>query len=210
MVFISRDEWTLIAGGCVLFVQILLNQRALVRLASWRWVILAMLLVLPPTFLFGTRDTSLLGINFSIDGLSTGLVMAFRGVVVLASIDTVTRRIDIIEISSLLERIGLKGLGFSIGVAINFFPALSRSSRNTWNCIRLRGGFRSNHLRTLRLFFVTILGNSLQRAEDIALAAEARAFSPERTSPFPLQRGVYDLHLMVGGAFSILCLIVTQ
>jgi energy-coupling factor transporter transmembrane protein EcfT len=210
MVFISRNEWIIIAGVCVLLVQLLLNQRALVRLASWRWVILAMLLIVPPTFLIGTRDTTLFGIEFSDEGLSTGLTMAFRGVVVLASIDTVARKIDITEISGLLERFGLKGLGFSIGVAINFFPSLSRSSRNTWNSIRLRGGLRSQHWRTLRLYFVTILGNALQRAEDIALAAEARAFSPDRTSPFPLRKGIYDLHLMVGAAVSIFGLIITQ
>jgi energy-coupling factor transporter transmembrane protein EcfT len=51
-----------------------------------------------------------------------------------------------------------------------------------------------------------VLINGLRQAENIALAAEARAFTPERAAALPLKQGRYDGYMIVGLLFCWLLL----
>jgi energy-coupling factor transporter transmembrane protein EcfT len=84
-------------------------------------------------------------------------------------------------LAGLVGRFGLHGLGFSLGVAMNL-----RSIRG------MRYGLRKQRWRGLQLLMMTIVTNALRRADEVALAAEARAFSPDRARPLPVQRGRLD------------------
>jgi len=118
-------------------------------------------------------------------------------VVILLAVEGLSRSVSIPEIAGLLERTGLRGLGFSVGVAVNLLPALQQSARNAWYSMRMRGGLRRNRWRGVQLLVVTIISNALRRAEEIALAAEARAFSPEHPRKQPLRRGRGDGVILV-------------
>lgn len=48
--------------------------------------------------------------------------------------------------------------------------------------------------------------SALQRAGDITLAAESRAFDPRRSQPPPLQRSPYDVPVAVAGLAILLAL----
>jgi energy-coupling factor transporter transmembrane protein EcfT len=102
----------------------------------------------------------------------------------------------------LLERSGLRGLGFSIGVATNLLPDLRQSSTNAWHSLRMKGGFRAQWKRGVQLLVVTIFSNALRHAEQIVLAAEVRAFRPELSRKASLRMGVSDWWLV--GGLSIL------
>jgi energy-coupling factor transporter transmembrane protein EcfT len=157
-----------------------------------RWLVMIALLALPPIFLVGEIDRSLAGIPYSSEGLLSGVQIALRILVVWIAIQGLTSSVDISSIAGLLERAGLHGLGFSAGVALNLLPSLLQSAQNAWRSLWMRGGLRKHRLRSLRLLAVTITAGALSRAEEIGLAAEARAFTPERARCMPVKVGKWD------------------
>jgi len=56
----------------------------------------------------------------------------------------------------------------------------------------MRGGL----WRGLQLFLLTVLTNALRRSEEIVLAAEVRAFRPDRSQSVPLRIGRLDVWLI--------------
>ncbi len=168
--------------------------RSMIRL---RWLVMIILLALPPIFLIGSLDRSFFGVPYSSTGLASSIQIAIRILVVLIAINGLTSSVDITSIAGLLERTGLHGIGFSVGVALNLLPSLQQSALNAWRSLWMRGGLRKERLRALRLMTVTIMAGALNRAEEIALAAEARAFSPERARGLPVNNGKFDKILLI-------------
>jgi len=176
---------------------LLAYQSPLARLFHVRRLALLALLILPPLFLVGTYDRHLWGIPYSSQGAMTSMQIALRFLAMMAAIDGFTETVEIVTLAGLFERLGLKGLGFSLGVAFNLLPALRQSSVNAWYSLRMRGGFRHHRRQALQNLLMTITTGALRRAEEIGLAAEARAFSSERTRPLPLKRGRADPFLLL-------------
>jgi energy-coupling factor transporter transmembrane protein EcfT len=197
-----------LAAGVCLLVAWLVYPRAFRGLTRPRWLVMIGLLALPPLFLVGEMDRSLAGILYSSEGLLSGIQIALRILVVLVSIQGLTLSVDISSIAGLLERAGLHGLGFSVGVALNLLPALQQSVQNAWRSLWMRGGLRRQRGRSLRLLAVTIMTGALGRAEEIALAAEARAFSPDRARSLPVKIGKWDWLVLALGAAGVLGLVV--
>ena len=165
------------------------------RLARPRWLLLLASLFLVNLF-FGIpeegTDWVVLGLSLSSIAAFNGLQMVLRAIVILVAADGLSASVDITEVAGLLERGGLHGLGFSIGVATNLLPELRQSSTNAWHSLRMRGGLRSRWWRGIQLMVLTILSNALRHAEEIVLAAEARAFRPELSRKVSLRIGLLD------------------
>ena len=187
-----------VAGGCLL-VAWLVYPQAMRALIHWRWLAMIVVLSIPPIFLVGALDRNLFGIPYSSEGLLNAFQIALRIVVVLVSIQGLTSAVDISSIAGLLERSGLRGLGFSFGVALNLLPSLLQSAQNAWRSLWMRGGFRKQRWHAFRLLVVTIIANALSRAEEIALAAEVRAFSPARARNMPIKVGKWDWGVLILG-----------
>jgi energy-coupling factor transporter transmembrane protein EcfT len=100
--------------------------------------------------------------------------------------------------AELLEGMRLKGLGFALGVATNMLPTIQETMQTSYQAIRMRGGFRTGKLRTLKLLLVTVIAGSLRRGDDIVSAAEARAFDPARSHGSSISLSGADLALAVG------------
>ena len=163
-----------------------LHPPAISRLLHPRRLFLLALLIIPPLFFLGSRSSHLGPISYSAEGLHASASMALRFFIILWAVEGLTRSLEIVELAALFERAGLKGLGFSLGVAMNLLPALQRSSLNAWQALKMRGGWRRQRARTAGLLAMTIISGALRRAEEIALAAEARAFSPQQLHPRPI------------------------
>jgi energy-coupling factor transporter transmembrane protein EcfT len=196
--------WT--AGGCLLLA-LLIYPRAFRSIVRLRWLVMIVLLALPPLFLVGEIDRSLAGVRYASEGLSSAIQIVLRILVVLVSVQGLTSSIDISSVAGLLEHAGLHGLGFSVGVALNLLPALQQSAQNAWRSLWMRGGLRKHRLRSLRLLAVTITAGALSRAEEIALAAEARAFSPESARSLPVKVGRWDWAVLTASIVLILSFI---
>jgi energy-coupling factor transporter transmembrane protein EcfT len=189
LILFAHQERFLLVAGLTLALNGLLYPVAIKRLFHWRWLLFAALLILPNLWWGGAGSWLV--------GLLNGLQMVVRALVVLLAVDGFTSAVDIAEVAGLFERIGLPGLGFSMGVAVNLLPAFRHSSQCTWRSLRMRGGLRRRWWRGLQLLLVTIVTNALRRAEEIALAAETRAFSPGRGQTLPLRRGLLDWMLII-------------
>jgi energy-coupling factor transporter transmembrane protein EcfT len=161
-------------------------------LLSWRRLAMVALLTIPPLLAPGETDRVFLGLPYSSHGLSVSLSMALKLLVILVLAEGLARTVSCAALAGMLERIGFHGLGFSVGVALNILPALQETSMNTWEALRMRGGFRRQWFVAARQFFVTVVSGALRRAEDIAVAAEARAFTPEHARPLPVAPGKFD------------------
>lgn len=184
---------------------------ALRRLARPRWLVLfAILLGVNLAFGEGEPDLLLWGLPLSSEDLRAGGLMVLRALVILIAADGLATSIDISEVAGLFERFGLSGLGFSLGVAVNLLPNIREGTLTAWHSLRMRGGLRSQWWRGLQLFTLTVLTNALRRSEDIVLAAEARAFSPERAQRFSLRVGRLDWGVVAIGLVSLLWLVLSS
>ena len=201
----ARGLW--LAGGICLLVLSFVYPHAFRKLMRPRWLAMALILALPPIFLLGGHDRSLWGVPYSSEGLVASAQILVRILVVLVSVNGFTNAVDITCLAGLLERLGLKGLGFTLGVALNLLPALQTAALQTWHSLWMRGGLRAQRWRGLRLLLLTIITNALRRTEEIALAAEGRAFSPEQPRPMPLRAGRFDGVALAGVALLTLTLI---
>jgi energy-coupling factor transporter transmembrane protein EcfT len=164
-----------------------------------RRLAMMMLLVLPP-ILWGEPDMVVRGIPISGAGLLLGLQMLLRAIVILVAVNGLTNTVDISSLAGVFERLGLHGLGFSIGVALNLLPSLQQSSLNAWRSLKMRGGLRRQRRHSLQLLAMTIVTNALRRAEEVALAAEARAFSPQCCRALPIKTGLLDWVIILVGS----------
>ena len=169
---------------------------ALRRLVRPRWLFILASLFLVNLF-FGVpeaeKDLLVLGLPISSIVVFNGMQMVLRAIVILVDADGLSASVDITEVAGLLERGGLHGLGFSIGVATNLLPDLRQSSTNAWHSLRMRGGLRAQWWRGLQLMVLTVLTNALRHTEEIVLAAEVRAFRPELSRRTSLRKGSLDL-----------------
>jgi len=141
----------------------------------------------------GERETQALVFTFSVKGIETGVQMALRVTTMLLSISGCVGALGATEMAVLLERVGLRGLGFALGVAVSMLPVIQETTRNAFSALRLRGGLRRRRLSALRLLLLTIIANSLRYGDQVVTAAEGRAFSPERNNSPPLRWSSTDL-----------------
>ena len=198
MVMFVPAQRLMLAGGLCFLAAVLVYPRSFRRLMCPRWLGMIVLLALPPIFFIGDLDRSLWFIRYSSEGLASSLQIILRIIVVLVAVDGFTSSVDISSIAGLLERFGLRGLGFSMGVALNLLPSLRTAALNTWHSLWMRGGLRAQRWRGIRLLLLTIITNALRRTEGIALAAEGRAFSPEQSQAMPLRPGSLDRVVAIG------------
>jgi energy-coupling factor transporter transmembrane protein EcfT len=198
------------SAGLTLGLNAVLYPASFRRLLRWRWLLFAVFLIIPNLLWSGEADRSLLGVPISMAGLMVGLGMLLRSLIILVAVDGLSGTVGISEFAGLFERLGLSGLGFSLGVAFNLLPSIRQSSQRTWYSLRMRGGFRARWRRAIRLFLVTVISNALRDAEDIALAAEVRAFSPELARSLPVRRGSLDWPVMIGALGSWLALYLVR
>lgn len=162
------------------------------RMFNQRLVLLGLVLILPPVFMLGEVDRTLFGIAYSSEGFMAGLRAGVRFWVVVLAVFGFTQSVDISSLAGLLERFGLQGLGFSIGVALNLVPSLRDAAVKSWYSLKVKGGFRKQWLRGAQLYLVVVITNALRQAEEIALAAESRAFSPEKSRPIAVRQNKID------------------
>lgn len=183
---------------------------ALQRLARPRWLVIFGILFIINLFFGVTEqspDLTILGISFSSENILNSIQMVLRAAVILLAADGLSSSVNIVEVAGIFERGGMRGLGFSIGVATNLLPDLRQSGMNAWHSLRMRGGFRAQWWRGLQLLVVTVLSNALRHAEQIVLAAEVRAFRPELSRNIPLRIGALDGWL-VAGSFTLGILLI--
>jgi energy-coupling factor transporter transmembrane protein EcfT len=175
-----------------------------------RWVVLCTILILPSIFLAGPLDRSILGISYSSQGLLATFYALLRMVVIFLAVSVFTSAVEISALAGVFEKLGLHGLGFSMVVAMNLLPSLQQSALSTWRVLQMRGGFRHQRWKGLRLITITVITQALNRAEEIALAAEVRAFTPEKARAYPIAHGKLDGMIIAASTLAVVAAILVR
>jgi len=146
-------------------------------LASRRlWMFLLSTLAVTP-FILGEADVRWGLLRLSRDGLETGFWMALRAATLMLAFGVSVAALSLAQMMHLFDRLGLRGLGFALGVALNLGPTLHDTVEAAYHTLRLRGGLR-RPIQTARLFLITVVANALRYGDDVVQAASARAFDP--------------------------------
>ncbi|MBP7570424.1 MAG: hypothetical protein KBA95_10240 [Acidobacteria bacterium] len=161
--------------------------------AGYAWIMLALLLV-PALFLGGEPACGAGPLRLSLPGLALGAEMSARALAILLAAAGFAATVPVVAVAGLLDRFGLPGLGFALGIAVNMLPVLQETTATTWRAFRQRGGFRRRRLRSVRLILVTLVAEALRKAEDVVAAAHARGFGAARHPP-AVSWGRYDAAL---------------
>jgi energy-coupling factor transporter transmembrane protein EcfT len=187
----------------------LFHRKSLRFLLRWQlWVFVLPTLALSP-LLIGERDTLVWGLSLSQEGFWAGLWMVIRALSIALAAAVFSSAVSVSQMVQLFEGMRLKGLGFALGVATNVLPTIQETMDTSYQAMRLRGGFRSRRLHTLKLLLVTVIASSLRRGDDIVWAAEARAFDPANSQTVPLPIAGADVALAaLMSAWALVLLVV--
>ena len=165
-----------------------------------RWLILCTVLILPSIFLSGNLDRQYINIPYSSQRLTVPFLSILRMIVIFLVVSIFTSSVEIRALAGVFEKLGLHGLGFSLGVELNLLLSLNQSALTTWRVLQIRGGFRHQRWAVLKMMTHTVISQALNRAEEIALAAEVLAFTPEKAQAYPIVKGSFD-KLIIFAAF---------
>ncbi len=173
------------------------------------WLVLV-LLVLPPLLVTEPRDIGLgAGLAVSSHAVALALTMVARALVIVVAAAGFAATVTVRGLADLLETAGLRGLGFSLGVAVHALPVARQTWSTSARALRLRGGFRQARVRDTMLLAMTVIGNSLRHADEVVEAATARGFAPERRRGTPPPRWRTDLiWIAVWAATAVLVIVV--
>lgn len=173
------------------------------------WSFFLFTLAISP-FLVGRPDVVFGPFHLSREGLATGLQMTGRALALTMAFNVGLAGLSLSDLVAVLGRLGLGGLGFALGLAVNLLTTLQDLVLVTLQTIRMRGGTRRPGL-ALRCFLVTSIANTLRQGDDLVNAAVVRAFDPTRSRPVSLPPGRPDGALAVAlGACTVALLLVAR
>jgi energy-coupling factor transporter transmembrane protein EcfT len=197
LVSLLPDQRVTLLLGSVLLFALLTGGGGLRPLRRPRfWILILSALALGPLVL-GEKDLTWGWLpggatvpHLSRAGFWMGLWMALRALCLTVAFSVALNALSVSEMARLFETVGLKGLGFALGVALNLLPTLRETAMAAYHTLRLRGGFRRRPWQALKLFLVTVIANALRHSDDVVNAAAARAFEPtvRRGEPVRFQR----------------------
>jgi energy-coupling factor transporter transmembrane protein EcfT len=170
--------WALVAAlaVCLLLAALVYPAGLLVLTRARTWVLLAM--IVASSTLVGPDPAWTLGpLGISSEGAVLGLNMIMRALIIIVAVTGLVSSVPVDRIGAVLERVGLRGMGFAVGVAFNLLPLVQRSLVTSWHAMRLRAGLR-RPFAAARILLVAAVSSCLRCADEVVLAAEARAFAP--------------------------------
>jgi energy-coupling factor transporter transmembrane protein EcfT len=197
LVGLLPDQRVALLLGSVLLFALLTGGGGLRSLRRRRfWTLILSALALGPLVLgekdlaWGWLPCGATVLHLSRDGFWTGLWMALRALCLTVAFSVALNALSVSEMARLFETVGLKGLGFALGVALNLLPTLRENAAAAYHTLHLRGGFRRRPWQALKLFLITVIANALRHSDDVVNAAAARAFEPtvRRGEPVRFQR----------------------
>lgn len=170
--------WALVAAlvACLLLAAVVYPAGLFVLVHRRTWILLVIIVL--STTLIGPHPVWRWGpIGISEVGLVLGLNMVMRAMVIIVAVTGLVSTVPVDRIGGILERVGMHGMGFAVGVAFNLLPLEEHALVTSWEAMRLRAGLR-RPLSAARILLIAAVSSCLRCADEVVLAAEARAFAP--------------------------------
>jgi len=179
--------------------------RLLRRPRFWAFVLSAVAL---GPFLIGEPDVAVGPLRLSRAGFTAGLEMAGRAFTLTLAFGLGIASLSLSDIVAVSDRLGLRGLGFAVALAMNLLGALQEMATVTLHTIWLRGGMH-RPWTSLRLFLITTVANTLRYGDEVVNAAAVRAFDPNGGQPvaLPLRRADLWLLVLLAGCTGVLLVV---
>jgi energy-coupling factor transporter transmembrane protein EcfT len=178
--------------------------RLLRRPRFWTFILTAAAL---GPFLIGEPDVTLGPLHLSREGFTAGLEMGGRALALTLAFGLGVASLSLSDVVAVFDRLGLRGLGFATALAMNLLGTLREMATVTLQTIWLRGGMRRPwRAKTLRLFLVTTVANTLRYGDEVVNAAAVRAFDLNRGRhvALPLRRADLWLLALLAGYTGVL------
>jgi len=140
------------------------------------WILLA-IIVLSSTLVGSDPVVTFGPLGISGSGALLGANMVMRALIIIVAVTGLVSTVPVDRIGAALERVGLHGLGFAVGVAFNLLPLVQHQLVTSWQAMRLRAGL-PRPISAARILLVAAGSSGLRCADEVVLAAEARAFAP--------------------------------
>lgn len=176
-----------IAGFLFLLLYALVFQRdALSRMARWPLIIFAVTVLSVSAIHLESNAEEYLKINIEPSGILLGLHMLMRAVSIFIAAQIFSVRVPVLDLTRLADAIGMRGFGFSLGVAFHMLPEVHSIARETRDALKLRGNFRIHRIHATKQWLIAILVQLIQRSDEVVSAARTRGFgSGKRYRYFP-------------------------
>ena len=158
------------------------------------WAFVLSAVALGP-FVVGEPDVALGPLRLSREGFAAGLQMAGRAFALSLAVGLGAASLSLSDLVAVFDRLGLRGLGFAVALAMNLLETLREMATVTLQTLRLRGGAQ-RPWTALRLFLITTVANTLRVGDEVVNAAAVRAFDPHEGRPVPLPLCPTDLWLL--------------
>jgi energy-coupling factor transporter transmembrane protein EcfT len=158
------------------------------------WAFVLSAVALGP-FVVGEPDVALGPLHLSRVGFVIGLQMAGRAFALTLAVGLGAASLSLSDLVAVFDRLGLRGLGFAVALAMNLLETLREMAAVTLHTLRLRGGAR-RPWTALRLFLITTVANTLRYGDEVVNAAAVRAFDPHKRRTVPLPPRPADLWLL--------------
>lgn len=176
-----------IAGFFALLFYALVFQRdALTRMARWPLILFAVTVLAISAMNIETDAEGHLFFGLKPSGILLGLHMLMRAVSIFIAAQVFSVRVPVLDLTRLADAIGMRGFGFSLGVAFHMLPEVHSIARETRDALKLRGNFRIHRIHAIKQWLMSIIVQLIQRSDEIVSAARTRGFgSGKRYRYFP-------------------------
>ena len=188
---------------------------ALIRQLKYFIVFLATIILIRAMTEAAPPRLTIFSLEFSQTGLTDGITIALRFSLIMLlglTLSATTRPSEMkAAVQWFLAPVPLvpeKRIGVIISLALRFFPQILSQAHETRSAIRARcGNRRKNPVKRISTLSLSLLGKSLQAADGMALAMEARCYSETRTDPGLVPGGKEPFAVISGiGIFLLLVL----
>ncbi|MCG8633863.1 MAG: energy-coupling factor transporter transmembrane protein EcfT [Desulfobacterales bacterium] len=209
--FVSAGWAACLAGAALMLVglrQIRINLPDLVRQLKFFLFFLGMIVLARGFTTPGTPLVSVFGLSVTGEGLFQGALVALRFFLVMVlglTFSATTRPADMkAAVQWFLAPVPFipeKRVGIMISLALRFFPLIFSQAGETRQAIRARCGSRQkNPVKRITTMALALLTKSVQSADGLAMAMEARCYTDTRTDPElrPCGRELYAVAAVCG------------
>jgi energy-coupling factor transporter transmembrane protein EcfT len=156
------------------------QREALSRMARWPLLVFAVVLLIVSSVNVEPNAEGHAVVSWNPRGILLGLRMLLRAMGIFIAAQIFAVRVPVLDLARLADAIGLRGFGFSLGVAFHMLPEVHVIARETGDALRLRGILRTHRLSAARQWIIAILVQLIQRSDEIVASARTRGFGSGR------------------------------
>ena len=115
------------------------------------------------------------GISLTLHFLLLGVYMLLRAYIIILSMNYFNQIVSVEELKHGCLKIKARDLAYTLPISLNILPIIRTTLVNTLVAFRLKGGFKRNRFKNIKMLTFTVIMNSVKMAEELAQVMEVNA-----------------------------------